>query len=253
MPTKAQLSVFFIIAIVIVAAFVAVTFISKEDTKTEIPTNDFSISFQSYVENCLRAVGEQAIYENSLQGGYYSLPEQTLPFFLAYVPYYWYNKTNLMPSKETMEFELAYYVYDHIAQCLNNFEPFEQQGYQITANNEPIVAASVLNGKVSFAFDYFVEISKGESKKTFSGFNTDVPIDLLRATGYVAQIMEEQEKYPNESPISFITLLAEQNNFSFEIVDENESDAVYGLIFDVPGKQPLVYGFAAHYDWSNNK
>ena len=253
MQKRVQIKVFLAIGFVMVAALFLLSY--GEDALDSVrPSSQNPSVIESFIESCISQVGEWAVYDTSLQGGYYIPPEPAFPYFYADIPYYWYNRTASMPSQEQAERQLALYLFDNINHtCLNDFSDFRKLGYKVygTGLSDPgEVSAAMRDDDVLFTLRHPISFEKGNSKTTLDSFQVSIPLDMKKPYDLSNAVIAEQSRYPNEMPLSSLAALAAANNFTFEITYFGEDDVLYSLIFDVPHKEPLVYGFMARYDWS---
>src|SRR3989338_9790312 len=95
---RSQLTIFIIIAILIVGAVALFfTFKSKIIKTDEYPPEISPVA--NFVQECLGETAENSIYEIAQQGGYFDAPEENFLFSDLKVPYYWINNS-LFPEKE---------------------------------------------------------------------------------------------------------------------------------------------------------
>jgi len=110
---------------------------------TKIPLN--SLQIKTFADNCLRKVLDDGVNFVSKQSGYYKPPVLSTNYLGYDVAYFYYSKSNLLPTIEQIESEIALYVYDNLNFCLNNFEFFKRQGLQIEWKIENISVELVDN------------------------------------------------------------------------------------------------------------
>jgi hypothetical protein len=154
---------------------------------------------QAYSESCIQQVLEEGVNLLASQGGYIDIPPDPVPpspfnplsnkldLFntgTAHVAYWYYEtangvQKNQIPSKSTMQIQLATYVNTNLPSCINNFHQFKQLGYKITNANiktdidiaENIIFATtnypieLYYEGLSFAFeDFYVSLDHGLGK-----------------------------------------------------------------------------------------
>ena len=146
---RAQVTIFIIIAIVIVAGILAYFALSGKIGSRALP-KELSPAY-NYFLSCIQEETQNAVLIMGSQGGYIEVPEfspgsEYMPFssqldFLGTpVPYWYYISGNgvakeQVPSKEKMETQIEDYLKENIALC--NFASFEQQGFGI--ESQPLV------------------------------------------------------------------------------------------------------------------
>jgi len=143
---KAQVTIFIIIAIVIVVG-VIIYFAIDKSISTNIPSELQPV--YDYYLSCLEDTSRQGISLLGEQGGYIETPEfepgsaympfsSQLDFFGQPVPYWMYVSGNNLfreqvPTLNDMEKDLGIYVGDRIIDC--DFSDFEEAGYDVYLEN----------------------------------------------------------------------------------------------------------------------
>jgi len=210
---KGQMTIFVIIAIVIVAGVLIYLFAFRG--KSESISAEFMPVYNSYTECIKDAVKEGANLAES-QGGYTQLPayepaNQYAPFssqlnFLGFpVPYWYYVSGNgiikeQMPEKKDIESGIASFVENRIGDC--NFDYYRQREYSIETG-EPKVAITIQDNTINAKVDQEFLVSKDEktSTKTTHSVSVDSKIGSLYNTA-----VEIYEKEKNEAFLENYTI-----------------------------------------------
>ena len=171
---KGQVTIFIIIAIVIVASIALYfslngKFIEKEMSKELTPAYNYFLS-------CIEDETQRAALLIGSQGGYIEVPEfspgsEYMPFssqldFLGTpIPYWYYVSGNgivkqQVPSKIEMESQLEDYLKARVLEC--NFASFEQQGFEIEMDEEANADVKIQDNKIDISVDVPLTISFGE-------------------------------------------------------------------------------------------
>ncbi len=140
---RGQLTIFIILAIVVVGGLVAYFALRDKVFVEQIPQNMRSV--YDYYLSCLEETSEEGISLLGEQGGYIEVPEfvpgsqympfsSQLDFFGQPVPYWMYvSGNNLLkeqvPEKAGMQNQLEDYIEERISNC--DFSDFELQGYDV--------------------------------------------------------------------------------------------------------------------------
>ncbi len=133
MSKRGQVTMFIVIGLVLLFLF-AVFFSSEQSVqRIEQSTPSFDASLPRYVESCLQKTAEEAILDNSRQGGYFILPEEATGELAENVPYYRVNGEFHIPSDQTLAEQIGLYVDTMLDFCLDNFKPFAVRGVNITS------------------------------------------------------------------------------------------------------------------------
>jgi len=185
MGSKGQVTVFVIIAILVVAA-IGIFFTFKDELiKTPIPASIEPVYMQfldCVEENVL--VGVNVIES---QAGYISLPEfekgsgyypfsSQLDFAGSAVPYWYYVSENgfekeQIPSLSNIEDELEEFIEDQIHDC--DFNAYYDQGF-IIIKKLPKVDANIKDNEIKVKIDMDMKISKADESALIKSHNIDV-------------------------------------------------------------------------------
>src|SRR3990167_7805577 len=96
---RAQVTIFVVIAVVIVA-LASVSYLVVKNKESDVPKTPEAAAFKTYIDGCLKDSLEEVLIVMGQRGGYYNLPSNSLNDelsvgFLDYnVPYY-LNEKNL--------------------------------------------------------------------------------------------------------------------------------------------------------------
>ena len=202
---KAQLTIFIIVAILIVGIAVAYFALRNVITQEKIPASIEPIytSFLSCVEeNLLTGID---ILES--QGGYIVMPEfesgsKYMPFssqldFLGNpIPYWYYVSGNniqkeQVPTKTEMQNQIADFVENKIASC--KFENYYEQGFEIITST-PDAKVSINNQDVEINFDMNLEINRGEENALIKNHKLIVSSNLGKLYDIAKDIYEQEQR-----------------------------------------------------------
>lgn len=218
---KAQVTIFIIIAVLVVALGTAVymfypkIFPSVEENKAQFVEN--------YFLDCINEKTEQGIKIMSFQGGYIELPEfekgseympfsNYYPFLGAQIPYWFYFSGNNIqktqkPTIEGMEKQLAKYVNDSILSC--SFDSFKIQGYDISSSVKRNTDVIISENYVDLNIDFPIIVS-------VDGKTTSLNPHKTRITSKIGKLYSNAEKIFNDE---MKTLFLE--NYSLDILTLN--------------------------------
>lgn len=251
---RGQISIFVLISLVILIGFSFVFYLNNpEEEKVQQKTSkELSASYDSiklFVDLCLKDTAEKGIYAIGLQGGYYyndSLRQEN-PFIK--IPYYWHEQKDLMPSIEVVQKQLAEYVESSFPKCINDFENLKTQGYEFKLG---VIEASTIIGNydVVVNIDYPIDASIGNEKISLNKFSSKIDFNFMEKYHFARKIIDEQKKTPNSVPLSFISRLAYDNNFTFGNTYMGNDLVLYTLVFEQQFKPAFVYNFVNSYNWA---
>ncbi|MBI2631490.1 hypothetical protein HYW75_00615 [Candidatus Pacearchaeota archaeon] len=170
---KAQVTIFIIIAIVIIGGLTAYLLI-RSKSKLEIIDPAFSPIF-NYYSSCIEDAARAAADLTGSQGGRiyisgYETGSEYAPFssqlnFLGFnIPYWYYVAGNgiikeQVPSKQDIEKDISLYVKEKISDC--DFESFYRQGFSIELGNKE-VNINLEDNKIKVNVEQDITITKDD-------------------------------------------------------------------------------------------
>ena len=206
MNKRGQVTIFIIIAIILIVA-VAFYFVLKDDISVDkIPTEVEPV--YTNLISCLEETTEEGVEYLGMHGGYYEIPEAvSISYFTDDIPYYYLNlKPNIPPIKR-IEGELENYIHNYLSNCLD-FKDFEEQGFEIR-EGDLLVYVNINEKEIRTKLDYPLTISKGKSTKRLREFEIEIDSDLER----LLEVSEEVVNSYSEKPgFVCVTCLEEISN-----------------------------------------
>ncbi len=209
MNTKAQITTFVIIGILVVVLAVGIYYL-RDKLLDRISPKDIQVPDQAqgvkiFVEECFDETLERAVTLLGQQGGYIELPSDPIhvgPFtnYLSVfgsnrVVYWYYQADNnvkyiQVPTIPSMEQEISTYVTNHLMDCLGTFNEFE--GFMIKKGRIK-VETDISHSEVISRMTFPLEIAKGDFTFTFPEFygTLDVPLGDLYTVA--KRVYDEQE------------------------------------------------------------
>jgi len=220
---KAQVSLFIIIAIIVVTSVILITlFIEKQKT---IPT-EFQV-IENYFLGCIKYNTEEGARILGEHGGYIKLPKfepgsaympfsSQLNFFGSFIPYWFYiSGNNIMksqvPSLTRMEKQLSEFLEEEIEKC--DFSDFKKQGYNIITG-KPRASVKIKDNFISVVMQYPITISKGNSKSRIAIHKVEVKSKLGKFYNLAKKIYEEEQSnfFLENKTLDVLYLYAPTNN-----------------------------------------
>ena len=182
---RGQLTIFIIVAVIILAAILIVLFYPKIRA---VVSGDLNPG--SYLKACIEPTLRPALETLSKQGGYMN-PEGFLFYdntrikFLCYTPEFYKTCTVQQPMiKEHVEQELTKVVADKAKTCMNNLKTeYENRGYSVMVGKTDY-KVEIIPGKIRINFVMPMSITK-DTTETFKEFNAEIDsqmYDLLMIT-----------------------------------------------------------------------
>ncbi len=164
MGRRGQVTLFVIIAIVIVGGILAYYLLSgSSGSGVDVPSGAEDV--YKLVRSCFENNVEAAILSVSLNGGYYDIPEEIKN--KRGVAYYSMNGRVIVPSEEDVSGALNSALKDKIVNCVDDFKGVS--GKEVLAG-EAVVNSEVFDDKIIFGLDYPLAISVGEERISLKDF-----------------------------------------------------------------------------------
>ena len=254
MHNKSQLSLFFVLGIILLVAAGFVIFVSSNKVKSDIETEQEKVTtieipssllpIKLNIDSCVEETAKQAVTYIGLYGGYYNVPEPKVVYFFDDVPYYAYKGENRMPSLSVIEAEISNYIIDILPECINglNIENVKIEG------EIDFVDTSIGKDGVSIYINYPISIVKGDSTTVVSEFRTKVPVRLDTIYQIASNIT--QEKIINQGALCVDCLVDEAslNNVFIDVLSY-ENDTLIFTIFDnttTIDEDDYIFSFATY-------
>ncbi len=103
---KAQISVFVILAIILVATGILTFYTVKSSSKNIFSQPEIKAkvsSILSSINNCEEISADSSVMRISWQGGYRNPPKNYLDLGWTFIPYYFFQEQTYLPEKSTIE------------------------------------------------------------------------------------------------------------------------------------------------------
>ncbi len=239
MEKKGQVTIFIIIAILLVSA-VLVFFLFKDRLGVGGSRNNDPVYL--FVENCVEETGEDAIYYIIQNGGYLIPPPAST---LGGIPYYYYRDRNYLPTLNDIGKEISAYVEESLSYCTNGFVDFPD--LNITEGDIE-VRTTIEDEEIIFDVEYPVKIEKGKDVTRFEDFKG---IKVVVRVGSLYNSIEEMvqgQMGEERICLSCMSELADEEGFTVGMVNTEE-----GIVFTVRDEYskikdvPIEWRFANEY------
>ncbi|MEK6859836.1 MAG: hypothetical protein AABX54_03405 [Nanoarchaeota archaeon] len=246
--SKAQVTVFIIIAILVVGGIAAYFILSKGKGNTQTSLDVKSI--KAYIDQCIKDSADESVYFIALQGGYYDKPVLSKYYLYNNIPYYWISRDKIsnVPTIAVVEEEIGKYIDDNVVYCVNDFNIFKESGYEFEIGE--IKSTVKLSDKdLQVDINYLVAITKEEKTTRYDKFDYSVNTKFKSAYDSADLIIQEQKKNPEYIPLTYIADLSIKKDFKFETVNLDDNTVLYTLIYNKDSDKPLIYAFINEYQW----
>lgn len=241
---RGQVTIFIIIAIIIIAG--VILFFMLKSEKQEFSVSE-TYSVKNFVEYCLASSLERVVFINSLQGGYYLVPEDSLIYndynfyFESKIPYYLIESEIIIPSKENLESQVSLGIEREFENCLD----FSEFSYDIRYNYEALEVDSVIRSsfvKVNLKLPIIIE-SKG-STVILEDFNSEIATNYFLLYRLAKELTEEQSRDLENICLSCVVKSAEKYgcNISSQALVTDDYYILINTLLDA--KRGTPFGFA---------
>lgn len=242
MEKRGQVTIFVIIAVVVIAIFLVYFLFISHPAKSSSSVTQGPVF--NFVQNCLENATQKAVIDVGLGGGYfYSSPFST-PDGIAY---YWLNGTDHFLNMSTLQSQVSEGISKSLSDCISNFTSFP--GYTISAGTIN-VSDQIESDKVYVFVNYPVTISKGSSTDILKTFDYKMPSRLGLIHNLMENFTSEEPKNPGIC-LSCIYGISNENNLTISMFDYSPTT----VIFDVKdneskykiGSKDFEFVFANNY------
>jgi len=216
---KSQVSVFVIIAVVIILGIGIFYFLKSDLNKKRI--DPVVTPLYNFVDSCIKKTSEDSVYFIGQTGGYFITPNLSTENNIAY---YFYNEENLIPTKEKIEEELSNYLDNMLFFCTKNFEDFRD--FNVTQGKIKS-KTKIEKDYVLFDVDYPLNIEKNGKTYLFEKFETKVPVRLGVIYDVAKQIMEEQMNDKKGICVNCLSEIAEKNDVFIYMYDYKKNEILF--------------------------
>jgi len=202
---RGQVTIFIIIAIIIVGVVAGFFLLRGNIGITKVPTSIQPV-YNSFL-SCLEDKTKTGIDILESQGGYIQLPafelgSRYMPFssqlnFLGNpIPYWYYVSGNnvqkeQIPSQQDMEKNLGDFINEKIREC--NYENYYNEGFEII-QEEPKASVSIKNDNVAVRLSMNMKISKGEDTALIGTHQLSVKSNLGALYNSAKTIYQKEQK-----------------------------------------------------------
>lgn len=217
---KGQVTLFVIIAIMLVASIALATFFGFRPFG--LPSQVAPVEDQ--VLGCLNARALEGLEIMGEQGGYIELPEfeagseyapstSQLNFFGSVMPFWFYLSQNgvyreQVPSIRMMESQLSAYISQNAADC--DFSQFEEQGYVVTVDQPSSVKVDIREDKVFVDAEWPVTVDYQQTSRRVTSHSTGVDSNFGKMYNLATALYDKHKggKFLEEYTVDMLALYA---------------------------------------------
>jgi hypothetical protein len=199
---------------------------------------------KKYVDDCVYKVSREGLRLAGEHGGYISMVDPEInkasfkivleatesdavmfsPGANLAIPYWWYlsspnncigecryasKRPDLRGTENSIEKQLERYVEKNLKRCLNDFEAFKSQGFDVEEAGDIDVNVVIAQSDVSVLVDYPIEVAKG-SKSKITKYYALLPVNLQKIYELATKItnLEMQYRFLEKAVINLIASFA---------------------------------------------
>jgi len=233
---KGQVALFVIISIIIIAGIFIFLSVQKPVSVEQPSIKPIS----SYIEECIKSTGEDALIFVGQQGGFYELPKNSIDSY----PYYFYNNKSYLPSKETVEKQISLYINEMLPFCTKNFVDFPDFYTESRAVDTETV---ILENKVRFNVAYPVIAKKGGTIYSLEEFSAEIPSRLDVIYSAAESMISAQVENPASICLSCMINIGIANDIYIDM--ENYGDDA--VLFTITDKNIMIKGLPYEFTFAN--
>src|SRR3989339_970801 len=199
MKKRGQVTIFIIVAIVIIVAGAIIFFVNqKSNSAINLQGDEVGLRVESCLENSLAL----AIVSNSLQGGYFDSEESG---------YYFEDGKSNVPSKEDLENNLLLGVEGIFGSCLNFSDLPGEVKYDL---ERAIFKIEGENNLIKINLRLPITLKMDDSSLVVDEFSSEIETDYFNFYNVAVELTQEQEKHVDEICLSCATDIAGRERVS---------------------------------------
>jgi len=217
---KAQVTIFIIIGVILIAAVIFAMFLKPVPDGIEEPIPENFQPINNFIENCVQETSENSIIEIGYKGGIsFDMEVPRLGDF-----YYFYKGQGNLITKETIEDQISKEIKKTFFRCARSFEDFPDF---LIEEGSMEVQSRIEDENVLVKVKYPVTITKDEKTILIEDFNANVPVRLGIIYNVLTEINQEQLKNPEAICINCLNEFAEKSDLYIEFYDFDDEIVIF--------------------------
>ncbi|MBS3091927.1 hypothetical protein J4466_00755 [Candidatus Pacearchaeota archaeon] len=237
---QAQVTIFIILAILLVAAIILLFTLYRgpiktyQDKQSKEPNQNIPQCLTIGVEEAVEKLLDNAGYINSedirfsKQFGYNLGEENEIPYknytYLCYTPN---NYARCIPQEpviiEHLETEIQNYINEKIKDCFSKLkQELESEGYKVTLNNEMNFSVNLVPGSARTAVNRKMTTEKSGQERKFTEFVSITESPLYDIAVATQKIIEQEAKFCNSDYLLIMRENPEIEINKFQTGDDNK-------------------------------
>lgn len=230
---KAQLSIFIILAVLLVMVTVILGISYKlgferfTDEEITQRLNEEAPVFKNVIENCVSFTSNEALKELAMQGRIH--PER----YFTYLDTNVYQAAGLAIPLQELENELSENIQETIKPCVEDVvKETEKKGFKIT-RGELTVAASIDHSDVNIIMNQPITLSLRDQKRETDTFSHAFPVRLQQLWNASEQVVRTYSTTPKLINLTYLdsldfttTIMPYEESINLFIFEDNASNLV---------------------------
>ncbi len=198
MLKKSQITAFIILGIIILGIAGLIIYVRQIRQLTpatpEAPRVTIEAQpLQTFVDSCLERVGENGFLTVGLPGGHVTVPDKYLETELVVIPYFYYEGQRNILTLEKVGEQLGIYIKLFLPVCLDNFNTFRAEGYDITTGQ--ITTETIFGEKETIInLNYPLIFKRGAAELKLENFSAKIEVPFKNLYSIATQIADQQNR-----------------------------------------------------------
>jgi hypothetical protein len=234
---RGQVTIFIIIAIIIVAAMIIIFWPRLKPIFSSGTTNP-----QDYLQGCVQDKLQEGINLAEKRGGSIE-PINSIMYkgenveYLCYTNEYYKTCTMQQPMlKQHFEFEINEHVKSTVDSCMQNLEKdFQAKGYQVSIGSKSS-SVSLTPGKVTLSIKGPVTLTKDSTSK-YDNLKVDIKSNIYDFLMLSTSVLNWEARYGDSDPVSFMIYYPD---LKIEKLKQSEGSKIY-ILTSIKTKESFTF------------
>ncbi len=220
MNKRGQVTIFIIIAIILIAAGSLYFVFKDKKSSTEIPSEIEPII--SFVQECIESEIEDIVYLVGEGGGYLFPPAKSSEGGFTY---YFYEGEDYFPSKSEIEEQLTNSVESNVVFCAGDFEEFPNYDVE---KREIKVDTRIFDDEVVFEVEFPLKISFEEEVYLLENFGEfEVPVRLGLIHKLIGDLIKDGSYTESSICLNCFAEIVLENSMVVNFLDAGEGNSIF--------------------------
>ena len=243
MVKRGQLSIFLVVALIIIILFSILVFLKSVPSKTkdsEIAKSSTANMIYSNTQSCLKNTADQAVLILGSQGGYIEKPSQFLVISDSIISFGYYKNSIILNSLEGIKSEINNYIEKNLPLCI-------KENRNLIFEEGSVISKTAINkDNLKIEVSYPIKIKQGDRVESLpETYATEVPVRLDYLYNFLLSALTQHLKDPLN--IDIANLL--KSDLTIDIVGYKENILLY-IITDKKSKisnKPFTFILANYF------